>query len=436
MAWTREDAAHLVRRTGFGAGARRIDETFAAGRARALAGLLDYASVDDPAWSAANPLGLEKPEEDWYEARLDLLYRLLTSRRPLEAKLAWFWHGHFTTPLGAAGPKLFRRQFATWRANASGRFGEFLSAVYKDGAMLRYLNGAGSHRDHPNENFAREVMELYTTGTGPYTERDVREAARALTGWDVSGPAEEVQYFPERHDDGVKTILGRTGEFDGEAFMGILAARPETARRTCGRLYRFFVSERINLLETDRMVRTWTTTGGNLRAVMGTLLSSAAFWDPRVRGTLVKPPLDFAAGLLRDFDVTLDADRTREMLWSVEQMGVPAFEPPNPAGYRTGLRVTGASMLLSRCQWAWRVVYDWAPDAAVDAIAADLPAPVAPTTLVTRVAAALGIPVPTANTRAALLDYLGSTAIARDRLRERKRDCAYLLACSPEYQVF
>jgi uncharacterized protein (DUF1800 family) len=167
--------------------------------------------VYDQVWSEANPLALPNLHQDWGDARADLVHRLFESRRPLQARLMWFWHSHFTTSLAVVGIPLFRRQVETWRARATGHFGNFLSAVYKDGAMLRYLKGAGSRRERANENFAREAMELYTTGTGPYVEADVREAARALTGWDVSWTDNSVSFIPERFDDGEKRVLGITG---------------------------------------------------------------------------------------------------------------------------------------------------------------------------------------------------------------------------------
>ncbi|MCU0870634.1 MAG: DUF1800 domain-containing protein [Burkholderiales bacterium] len=435
MAWTRDDAAHLLRRAGFGGSLSAVDRLTALGREAAIESLIEYSRVDDPVWSNDNPLGFANPEDDWEVVRATLLYRLYTTRRPLEARLLWFWHGHFTTPQSAADHPLFMRQMQTWRRFATGRFGDFLVAVHKDGGMLRYLNGAGSHRDHPNENFAREVMELYSTGVGPYTEQDVREAARALTGWDVTWPEQEVVFDPDRHDAGTKTVLGRSGNFDGAAVMGILAARPETARRTCAKLYRAFVSDRLNLIELDRLIRAWNSSGGDLKVVMRTLFGLASFWDPRVRATIVKSTLDFGLGLAQRLAVVLDIDRTREALWNFQNMGQAPFNPPNPAGYRTGLRLAGASMLLERAQWASKVVNDWAPDSGIDALSAGLPSPASPDALITTVAARLGVPSLAPSSRAAIAGYLGTTGIARDRLRRATRDVAYLVAVSPEYQV-
>lgn len=435
MAWTRDDAAHLLRRAGFGGTLEAVEQTFNLGQAAAIDAIVEYERTTDTVWSNDNPFGHANVLDEWDGVRNALLWQLLNSRRPLQAKLLWFWHGHFTTPVSTAGNKLFQTQMKTWRANANGVFGTFLSVMYKDGAMLRYLNGAGSDREHPNENFAREAMELYTTGTGPYRETDVREAARALTGWDVTWPEEQVVFDPERHDGGSKTVLGQTGNFDGEAVMRILARRPETSRRLCSKLYRTFVSERVNLIDVNRMVQTWNATGGNLKAVLRTMFTLPAFWDPRNRGFLFKDCLDFVFGLVQRLKLSIDLDRMRAIGWGCVQMGQDPFNPPNPAGYRTGLRLTGASMLLQRTQVAWWMFYDWADDAAVRILNGGLTVPVAPDLLVTTVAARLGVSQLNANTRAAILGWLGPQTISRADLPERTRGVGYLVAISPEFQV-
>jgi uncharacterized protein (DUF1800 family) len=435
MAFTREDAAHLLRRAGFGGSLATVDQLLALGQAGAIEWLLEYERVADPVWGNDNPFGIANVDNEWDGVQTALLWQFLNTRRPLQAKLLWFWHGHFTTPLSAVGNKLFRRQMATWRERAVGPFATFLVAMYKDGAMLRYLNGAGSHRDHPNENFARESMELYTTGTGPYREADVREAARALTGWDVTWPDENVVFDPDRFDPGPKTILGRTGSFGGDDFMNLLAARRETPRRICSRLYRFFVSERIGLVDLSRMTQTWAATGGNVRAVLRTMFSLPAFWDVRNRGFLFKDPLDFGLGLFQRLGISMDLDRARSCAWNFQQMGHNPFNPPNPAGYPTGLRLAGASMLLQRTQFAWWVIYDLATEAQIVALHGTIAAPVAPDTLVTTIAARLGVPQLSTNTRTAIVAWLGAAPMVRADLVDRTRGIAFLVAASPEYQV-
>jgi uncharacterized protein (DUF1800 family) len=278
-------------------------------------------------------------------------------------------------------------------------------------------------------------MELYTTGTGPYTETDVRESARALTGWDVSWTDNSVAFSPDRHDAGAKTILGVTEHFNGEALMELLAARPETARRTCRKLYRSFVGERLNLSQVELLVRTWRVTGGDVKSVMRALLQSTAFWASSNRLTLLKSPLDFAAGLLKQFNVTLDGRRGRELAWFMGEMGVPPFDPPNPAGYRSAERLCGASMLLTRYQLAYHVLYTWTPDEALERVVDGQSVPLEGANLLQILGTHMGV-TPTTNTRTAVAEYLGSAPIERSAVRERVRDVAYLLACSPEYQMY
>ena len=435
MAWTREDAGHLLRRAGFGGSWADVERMYGLGRTQAIAALVDHENVHDPVWAGINPLGIANATTDYDGNRANLLYQIAFGKRPLEAKLLWFWHGHFTTPFADAGPRLFQRQMATWRRYAYGSFGAFLSAMYKDGAMLRYLDGDANRKEKANENFSREVMELYTMGTGPFTETDVREAARALTGFTVAGADEAVSFVASRHDGGMKTILGQTAAFDGESFMQLLAARPETAKRVAGKLYRFFVSERLNLIELSRLISAWSSGKGNIKHVVRTLLNSSSFWDPRVRGTRVKDTLDYGLGLMQRLEVTWSEDRARELLWRFDQMGQRPFDPPNPAGYRVGLQLTGASMILARCQLAFQVIFRWAETAAIERLVAGITTPAQPGAVLDQVTVRIGSLPLGAGTRAAILGYLGTAPIARENLATRAREVAYLVACSPEYQV-
>lgn len=433
MAWTREDAAHLLRRAGFGGSNAEVDSLFSLGRTGAINRIVNYEAIADAAWSSANPLNIAS--DYWDTTRTNLTYLLVRNPRPLEAKLVWFWHGHFTTPIGAAEAATFRKQMYKWRQYASGSFRDFLLAMYKDAAMLRYLNGAFSRKERPNENFARESMELYTTGTGPYRETDVREAARALTGWEVSWPEEVVSFNARAFDPGPKTILGRTGNFGGDDFMNILFERPETARRICMKLYRTFVSERINLIAVNDLVTTWNRTSGDIKAVLTTLFNSAAFWDPRNRGTIVKSALDYTAGLTQRLGFAIDFDRVRAIMDTMERAGQSPFSPPNPAGYAIGLRLAGASMLLARYDFAYDLIYNTDQARVLSTLASGITLPVQPASLITTLAQRLGVPTLTTTTIAGIGDYLGTAALDSMRFNNRALGTLYLLACSPEYQV-
>ncbi len=181
--WTINDAAHLLRRAGFGGRQQDVLNLHVLGQEGAIAALLNYESVPDPAAAESYQLGLDLTRGSGVV--LWQLYRMFASARPLQEKLAWFWHGLFTSSIGGSAPSLMVIQMENWRRHAGGAFLEFLKAMYKDPAMLLYLDNNQNVVGAPNENFAREVMELFTLGIGNYTETDIKEAARALTGWVV-----------------------------------------------------------------------------------------------------------------------------------------------------------------------------------------------------------------------------------------------------------
>jgi uncharacterized protein (DUF1800 family) len=169
---------------------------------------------------------------------------MLTTRSPLTERMTLFWHKHFPSGEDKVHyPQLMFRQNALLRRDALGNFGDLLHAVSKDPAMLQYLDAAGSRKGRPNENFAREVMELFTLGEGHYSQRDVTEAARAYTGWTLDRNTLAYQFNPKIHDDGDKTVLGQMGAFDGDQVLDILLAQPETATFITTGLWREFVSE-------------------------------------------------------------------------------------------------------------------------------------------------------------------------------------------------
>ena len=171
--------------------------------------------------------------------------RMLTTRRPLEEKLTLFWHGHFATGAGKVrDARMMHRQNEMLRANAAGNFRDLLVGILTDPAMLVYLDNGENRKDHPNENFGRELLELFTMGVGNYTERDIREASRAFTGWTNDGV--EFRFDADNHDFGEKTFLGRTGAFDGEDIIDIILETPVTAEFIAGKLYRFLVREELD----------------------------------------------------------------------------------------------------------------------------------------------------------------------------------------------
>jgi uncharacterized protein (DUF1800 family) len=306
--------------------------------------------------------------------------------------------------------------------------------MYKDGAMLHYLDGDPNSKRRPNENFARENFELFTTGVGPYTEIDVKEAARAFTGYDVSED-NVVSFNAADHDSNNKTILGQTGNWGGDDVMRIAFARPETRRVICTKLYKFFVSERLNVVDLTALMRAWSQTNGNLQAVMLTLFRLAGFWDPRNRGFLVKSSAQYAIGLVQRLGLTPDVALIGRMLDDMNQMGQSPFQPPNVAGYPSGIRLTGASMLLTRYHFAYHVIYEKNAAGVTALMTAGLPASPTREQLVATLAERLGVVNLGAATRSAILDWIGTGAITSSNLQSRTLGTLYLLAASPEFQM-
>lgn len=434
MPWTRDDADHLLRRAGFGGSLGDVDRIFALGQAGAINAMVNYESTPDPTWSN-NAVFSTDTALDQYGLRINLLYQMYTSDRPLHTKMLWFWHNHFTTSFQACEFVDFRVQMSLYRDNAMGNFGTFLNSVYKNAAMLFYLNGNGSNRSGPNQNFARECMELFTIGTGPFTETDVKEAARAFTGWYVLSPPTRVLFDWNQWDNGPKTILGQTAAFNGDSLVAMLAARPETAQRLTKKLYSFFVNETVNVVDQANLAATWTASNGDVRTVMNTLVAAPSFWDPVNRWNLMKTPIDLAFGLMQRFEIVPDRAMMVSTLNGINAMGYAMFDPVNVAGYRQPTMLTGSTNLLSRFQFAAKVIIDWASDTTIARFSAGLVAPVAPGTLITQVAARMGSMPLAANTMTVIQSYLGPTAIAAADLPQRTRDVAFLIACSAEYQL-
>ena len=444
MAWTREDAAHLLRRTGFGGDLDQVEMLYGAGQAGAIDHVLNYGSIPDPVWSDYDPLALPDPSTAW-SVRRNLLYRLMTSPRSLQSRLMWFWHAHFTTHLDIAGAHPMWSQMLTFRVNALGNFLNLLLAIYRDVGMLRYLDGDSNTKEHPNENFARECMELFTCGPGRYTENDVREAARAFTGWQIpyqsdGHPGNIAIFNPAAHDAGGKVILARMANFDGEGVMRLLFSLPETGRRICTKLYREFVSTRTNPTELDGIVDVWQRTGGDLRQVMAALLNCEGFWDPMNRQTLIKSPLQFCVGLIERLGLVskVDTNVVGNVYGAMRRMGHEPFTPPNVAGYPSGSQLIGGNFLLSRYRYAFYTIYGIDPSGLVSRMVEGLPPVPTKEVLIATLPGRMGLGNPSQVTLTAISKYLGlgyGGEILATTLKEKVLGTLYLLACSPEFQL-
>lgn len=366
------DARHLLNRTGFEANAVRIAEFARLSRGEALERLLaeavTVAQSPPPASADAfvpfrrlGDLSVEERkafQREQIERAVDLknwwIGEMLRTPSPLAERMTLFWHNHFTSSLQKVrSSALMFRQNALLRRHALGNFGALLHAVAKDPAMLVYLDSATSRRGKPNENFAREAMELFTLGEGNYSEDDIREAARAFTGWSIDRDTGDFRWRPFAHDGGTKTVLGRRGDFDGEQVLDILLAQPQTAEFIVAKLWREFVSPDPDPTQTRRIAQRFRQSGYDIRTALRELLNSDAFYASANRGSLVKSPVDLVIGTVRQFDVAYSDPLP--LMVTLRNLGQDLFSPPNVRGWPGGNAWIDSSTLLSRRQFLERL---------------------------------------------------------------------------------
>ncbi|RKE35883.1 uncharacterized protein (DUF1800 family) [Paraburkholderia sp. BL23I1N1] len=275
---------------------------------------------------------------------------MLSTPSPLTERMTLFWHNHFTSGQDKVQyPQQMAQQNMLLRRDALGNFGELLHDVAKDPAMLQYLDGASNRKGKPNENFAREVMELFTLGEGHYTQRDVSEAARAYTGWSLDPDTQTYVWRANQHDEGIKTVLGQTGPFDGDQVLDILLARPETATFVTTKLWREFVSDTPDPARIAPIAAQFRASHYDIKVALRGLFMSDAFWDDGDRGVLVKSPVEFVVGTLRAFDIGYD--NTAPFAGQIRTLGENLFYPPNVKGWPGGTIWINSSTLLARKQF-------------------------------------------------------------------------------------
>jgi uncharacterized protein (DUF1800 family) len=272
---------------------------------------------------------------------------------PLRERMTLFWHNHFATSQSKVqNAGLMQRQNDLFRAHALGDFKALLAAVGKDPAMLIWLDSTANRKAHPNENYAREVMELFTLGRGRYGENDVREAARAFTGWFVV--RDRFQEVAAQHDAGSKTVLGRTGKLDGDDIPGVLLDQPACAEFLCGKLLRAFVTE------TDApppalvapLAEAFRKSGYDIRVPVAMILRSNLFYDPAVVRRRVKSPVEHAVGTIRALEVVKPTVQADALANACAQMGQSLYAPPSVAGWDGGPAWANSTTMLARTNFA------------------------------------------------------------------------------------
>ena len=271
------------------------------------------------------------------------LNEMVNSSAQLREKMAFFWHGHFA----CRNLNVFYQQglLDVIRRNALGNFGTLLKEVSRSAAMLIFLNNQQNRKGHPNENFAREVMELFTLGRGHYTENDIKEAARAFTGWAATAKGEFV-FRKGQHDYGEKTVLGQTGDFDGDDVLDILLEQKQTAKFITQKIYQFFVNEQPDKQKIEWLAERFYKSKYDISELMEDIFTSDWFYDEKNIGTKIKSPVELLAGIQRMLPMKLENEEALIVLQRL--LGQILFYPPNVAGWPGGKTWIDSSTLMMR----------------------------------------------------------------------------------------
>lgn len=279
------------------------------------------------------------------ELNLNFLDKMVNSKEQMREKMAFFWHGHFASRV--VNPKFNRHILNVIRKNALGNFKDLLFEVSQAPAMLNFLNNQQNKKDHPNENFAREVMELFTMGRGNYTEKDIREGARAFTGWG----SDKEGNFKERknlHDEGSKTFLGKTGNFTGTDVLNIILEEKATAKFITTKIYKFFVNENVDENVVKSLSESFYQSGYDIKKLMMDIFSSSWFYDKKNIGNRIKSPIELMAGIMRSLPMTIQ--NPENLIVYQKLLGQMLLYPPNVSGWPNGKSWIDSSTLMLRLQ--------------------------------------------------------------------------------------
>jgi uncharacterized protein (DUF1800 family) len=275
---------------------------------------------------------------------------------PLREKMTLFLHGHFATGQNKVKPAYVHyRQNLMLRKNAGGNWKTLVTEISRDPAMLLYLDNAKSSKKNPNENYARELMELFTLGEGNYSEQDIQEVARAFTGWSLDWKKFSFEYRDRMHDHGEKTLFGRTGNFGGEDVIDMIIENPQAADFLAWKLTRFFVADSPNETFQQALAAEIRKEKFELKPVLRTLFLSEAFYRPEHIKNQIKSPAQWLVGMLHDLECPMPPPH-RSIAW-LDRLGQKLFQPPNVKGWDGGFAWITASSLLSRYNFAGEVVH-------------------------------------------------------------------------------
>ncbi len=353
---------HLYWRTGFGISSAMLKTVRKSSKNQIIDQLFSESKQSSPlqmdfGMLLKNPKDLSREERKQLQklrkekmSELNTLWfkQLIDTKQTLREKMTLFFHNHFSVRLKT--PRACLHLNNVIRKHALGNFGDMLMEVSKSPAMLLFLNNRQNRKDHPNENFAREVMELFTLGRdNVYTETDIKEAARAFTGWNFSKGGAFV-FRKNHHDYGVKTFLGNTGNFIGEDIIKILLEEKQTARYLTEKLYAYFVNETIDQHHVEKLATAFYDANYNLETLLRMMLGSDWFYDPKNIGTKIKSPIELMVGLSRPFHIKYEDPKV--LLYLQKKLNQMLFFPPNVAGWPGGKTWIDNSTLMLRLKLA------------------------------------------------------------------------------------
>ncbi len=368
--------AHLLRRFGFGASEAEVEYYGKGGLAGAIDKLLNYESVDEGFAVDPETLSNQQGKLKLPAVQVWWLMRMVTTRRPLQEKMTLFWHDHFATSADkVTSPYMMLTQNQILRAGATGKFEDLLTNVSKDPAMLLWLDNEFNVKGHPNENFAREVMELFTLGIGNYTEHDVQEAARAFSGWGYGARGRQRQPKNQKlaknqvfidnafnHDDGTKEFLGNKGNFDGDDIIGILCSQPRTARYITWKLWEWFAYPSPDEALVARLAEPFFQGGLRIKDLIRSIMEAPEFYSEKAYRAVYKNPMDFAVSTLRqlgfgaqpltDADFKGDLRPATALRISTKGMGMDLLFPPDVSGWDGGAAWVSSATMVERIHWA------------------------------------------------------------------------------------
>lgn len=385
--WTLNEAAHLLNRAGFGGNPREIRALHAMGREKAVNSLIGASDAPDafprPEWASVEQaladvrsfmdqrrelrqslrgLSAEEAERRRREAQQKLqqenrrhalegqgwwFRRIVHTKAPLREKMALFWHDHFATSVQKVRqPVLMIEQNELFRRHAFGSFRELTQAIVEDPAMMLYLDTQNSRKGKPNENFAREVMELFTLGEGHYSEQDIREAARAFTGYQLNRLNGKVTHVRRQWDETDKTIFGKTGPFDGRDVVNLIFDQPRPAAFIAKKIWEFFVYDNPAEPAVASLAETLRKADYQIAPLLREIFLSKEFYSENAIRYQIKCPIQFITTMLKQLEI--DNPPTGFPITAQQQLGQVLFMPPNVAGWDWGQAWINTNTLLTR----------------------------------------------------------------------------------------